>query len=83
MLNNKNVIIHNFKGALMTIIQLSQTIKKRKEELGLIISSLFLGCNINTQTINRTFTDEDVCYSSISSVLKNLDLTLSISDNNV
>ena len=63
----------------MTMIQ---TIKKRNKELGLSISSIFLRFDIDTKTINKTFVDENILHNSICSVLKSLDLTLSISNNN-
>jgi len=83
MVNDKNGIICDFKGVFVPIIELVQTIKNRKEELGLTIRALSLESGIGTRTINRILAGDDVRYSSIFSVLKSLDLTLSISDNNV
>jgi len=66
----------------MPIVQLVDTIKQRKEELGLTINALSLESGVGTRTINRILAGEDVRYSSISLVLQSLDLTISICENN-
>lgn len=66
----------------MSIVQLVDTIKQRKEELGLTIDKMSLESGVGTRTINRILAGEDVRYSSISSVLESLDLSISISESN-
>jgi len=66
----------------MPIVQLANTIRQRKQELGLTIDDMSSESGVGTRTINRILAGDDVRYSSISSVLKSLDLTLFISDNN-
>ena len=66
----------------MPVINLVQIIKERKDQLGLTIDAIASESNVGTRTINRILAGEDVRYSSISSVLQSLDLTISISENN-
>ena len=83
-LNDKKGIITTYLnvGVEMPVVQLVDTIKQRKEELGLTINALSLESGVGTRTINRILAGKDVRYSSISLVLESLDLTISISENN-
>jgi len=66
----------------MSVINLVQIIKERKDQLGLTIDAIASESNVGTRTINRILAGKDVRYSSISLVLESLDLTISISENN-
>ena len=65
----------------MSVINLVQIIKERKDQLGLTIDAIASESNVGTRTINRILAGKDVRYSSISLVLQSLDLTISISEN--
>jgi len=65
----------------MPIVQLVDTIKQQKQKLGLTIGKMSSESGVGIRTINRILAGDDVRYSSISSVLKSLDLTLSVSEN--
>ena len=62
----------------MPVVQLVETIKKRKEELGLTIDKMSAESGVGIRTINRILAGEDVRYSSIESLLRSLNLYLSI-----
>jgi len=62
----------------MPITQLANTIKKRKQELGLTIDKMSVASGVGARTINRILAGEDVRYSSIESLLKSLNLSISI-----
>lgn len=62
----------------MPIVQLVDTIKKRKQELGLTIDKMSSESGVGTRTINRILAGEDVRYSSIESLLKSLHLSITI-----
>jgi len=62
----------------MPIVQLADIIKQRKAELGLTINEMFLASGVGTHTITIILTGEDVSYSSIKSLLKSLNLSMTI-----
>ena len=62
----------------MPIVQLVDTIKQRKQELGLTIDKMSSESGVGTRTINRILAGEDVRYSSIESLLRSLNLSISI-----
>jgi len=62
----------------MPIVQIVDTIKKRKQELGLTIDKMSVESGVGTRTINRILAGEDVRYSSIESLLRSLNLSLTI-----
>jgi len=62
----------------MPIIQIVNTIKKRKLELGLTITKMSEESGVGTRTINRILAGKDVRYSSIESLLRSMDLSLTI-----
>ena len=62
----------------MPIIQLVATIKQRKQELGLTIDKMSSESGVGTRTINRILAGEDVRYSSIESLLRILNLSITI-----
>ncbi|MDQ7060913.1 MAG: helix-turn-helix domain-containing protein [Sulfurimonas sp.] len=62
----------------MPLKQLVDSIKQRKQELGLTIDNMSSKSGVGTRTINRILAGEDVRYSSIESLLKSLNLSLSI-----
>ena len=62
----------------MPITQLANAIKKRKQELGLTIGKMSVESGVGVCTINRIIAGEDVRYSSIESLLKSLNLSISI-----
>lgn len=62
----------------MPAVQLVDTIKKRKQELGFTIEKLSLESGVGARTINRILAGDDVRYSSIESLLKSLNLSISI-----
>ena len=62
----------------MPIVQLVDTIKQRKQELELTIDKMSLESGVGTRTINRILAGEDVRYSSIESLLKSLNLSMTI-----
>ncbi len=62
----------------MPITQLANAIKKRKQELGLTIDKMSVESGVGARTINRILAGEDVRYSSIESLLKSLNLSISI-----
>jgi len=62
----------------MPIVQIVDTIKKRKQELGLTIDKMSVESGVGTRTINRILAGEDVRYSSIASLLRSLNLSLTI-----
>ena len=62
----------------MPIVQIVDTIKKRKQELGLTIDKMSAKSGVGTRTINRILAGEDVRYSSIESLLRSLNLSISI-----
>jgi predicted transcriptional regulator len=62
----------------MPITQLANAIKKRKQELGLTIGKMSVESGVGVCTINRIVAGEDVRYSSIESLLKSLNLSISI-----
>ena len=62
----------------MPIVQLVDTIKQRKQELGLTIDKMSSESGVGTRTINRILAGEDVRYSSIESLLRSLNLSITI-----
>ena len=62
----------------MPMVQIINTIKKRKQELGLTIDKMSAESGVGTRTINRILAGEDVRYSSIESLLRSLNLSLTI-----
>ena len=62
----------------MPIIKLVDIIKQRKQELGLTIDKMSAKSGVGTRTINRILAGEDVRYSSIESLLRSLNLSLTI-----
>jgi len=62
----------------MPILQLVDTIKQRKQELGLTIDKMSSESGIGTRTINRILAGDDVRYSSIESLLRSLNLSITI-----
>jgi len=62
----------------MPIVQIVDTIKKRKQELGLTIDRMSEESGVGTRTINRILAGKDVRYSSIESLLRSLKLSLTI-----
>jgi len=62
----------------MPIVQLVDTIKQRKQELGLTIDKMSSESGVGTRTINRILAGKDVRYSSIESLLRSLNLSITI-----
>ena len=62
----------------MPIVQLVDTIKQRKQELGLTIDNMSSESGVGTRTINRILAGQDVRYSSIESLLRSLNLSITI-----
>lgn len=62
----------------MPIVQIVDIIKKRKQELGLTISKMSSESGVGTRTINRILAGDDVRYSSIESLLRSLNLSMTI-----
>ena len=62
----------------MLRMQLVDMIKKRKQELGYTIEKLSFESGVGTRTINRILAGNDVRYSSIESLLKSLNLSMTI-----
>jgi len=62
----------------MPIVQIVDSIKKRKQELGLTINKMSAESGVGARTINRNLAGEDVRYSSIESLLRSLNLSLTI-----
>ncbi len=62
----------------MPVVQLVDTIKQRKQELGLTIDKMSSESGVGTRTINRILAGEDVRYSSIESLLRSLNLSITI-----
>ena len=62
----------------MPVVQLVDTIKQRKQELGLTIDKMSIESGVGTRTINRILAGEDVRYSSIESLLRSLNLSITI-----
>ena len=62
----------------MSVVELVDTIKKRKDELGFTIEKLSLESGVGACTINRIIAGEDFRYSSLESLLKSLNLSLTI-----
>jgi len=62
----------------MPIVQIVDTIKKRKLELGLTIDKMSAESGVGARTINRILAGEDVRYSSIVAVLDTLKLHIEI-----
>lgn len=62
----------------MPVVQLVDTIKERKQELGFTIERLSSESGVGTRTINRILAGNDVRYSSIESLLKSLNLSMTI-----
>ena len=62
----------------MPVVQLVDTIKQRKQELGLTIDKMSSESGVGTRTINRILAGEDVRYSSVESLLRSLNLSITI-----
>lgn len=62
----------------MPVVQLVGTIKQRKQELGLTIDKMSSESGVGTRTINRILAGVDVRYSSIESLLRSLNLSITI-----
>ncbi len=62
----------------MPIIKLVDIIKQRKQELGLTINKMSAESGVGTRTINRILAGDDVRYSSIESLLRSLNLSITI-----
>ena len=62
----------------MPVVQLVDTIKQRKQELGLTIDKMSSESGVGARTINRILAGEDVRYSSIESLLRSLNLSITI-----
>ena len=62
----------------MPIIKLVDIIKQRKLELGLTINKMSAESGVGTRTINRILAGDDVRYSSIESLLRSLNLSITI-----
>jgi len=62
----------------MPVAKLVDTIKQRKQELGLTIDKMSTESGVGTRTINRILAGEDVRYSSIESLLRSLNLSITI-----
>jgi len=62
----------------MPIAQLVNTIKQRKQEIGLTIDDMSLDSGVGTRTINRILAGKDVRYSSLESLLRSLNLSITI-----
>ena len=62
----------------MPIVQLVDTIKLRKQELGITIDKMSSESGVGTRTINRILAGKDVRYSSISALVEVLELNLNI-----
>ena len=62
----------------MPVVQLVDTIKQRKQELGLTIDKMSFESGLGTRTINRILAGKDVRYSSIESLLRSLNLSIAI-----
>ena len=60
------------------MIKLVDIIKQRKQELGLTINKMSVESGVGTRTINRILAGQNVRYSSIESLLRSLNLTITI-----
>lgn len=60
----------------MLIVQIVDTIKKRKQELGLTIDKMSAESGVGACTINGILAGEDIRYSFIESLLRSLNFSL-------
>ena len=63
----------------MPLNQLIDSIKQRKQELGLTIENMSTEPGVGTRTINGILAGKDFRYSSIESLLSSLNLSIAIS----
>jgi predicted transcriptional regulator len=62
----------------MPVVQLIDTIKQKKQELGLTIDKMSTESGVGTRTINRILAGKDVCYSFVEPLLRSLNLSITI-----